>query len=277
MAQRKNQPQIKAVDPIWLDVRREADRIANSDPSLSSFMVSTILNHERLEDALAFRLASRLDHGDVSADLIRQSFGEALELDPAISDALRTDLAATIERDPATVRAVEPFLYFKGFHALQTHRFAHALWQSGRKDFALYLQSRSSQVFQVDINPAVKVGRGIMFDHGTGIVIGETAVIGDFVSILQGVTLGGTGKESGDRHPKVADGVLIGAGAKILGNISVGAGARVAAGSVVLKDVPAHKTVAGVPAKVVGESGCPLPGCAMDQMLGSPEPGLRNK
>jgi len=274
VAQRKNKQQIaqiETVDPIWHSIRQGGQEIAQAEPSLSSFMVSTILNHERLEDALAFRLASRLDHADVSADLIRQAFAEALVLDPKIGDALRVDLAATIERDPASTRAVEPFLYFKGFHALQTHRFAHALWQCGRKDFALYLQSRSSQVFQVDINPAVKVGRGIMLDHGTGIVIGETAQIGDFVSILQGVTLGGTGKETGDRHPKVGAGVLIGAGAKILGNISVGAGARVAAGSVVLKDVPAHKTVAGVPAKVVGESGCSLPGCVMDQMLTPPD------
>ncbi len=255
------------VDPIWSSVRQGAEQIASNEASLSSFMISTILNHDRLEDALAFRLAERLDHSDVSADLIRQAFADALEVDPEIGLAMRADIAATLERDPATTSAVEPILYFKGFQALQTHRFAHALLKDGRRDFALYLQSRSSQVFQVDINAAAKVGRGIMFDHGTGIVIGETATIGDHVSILQGVTLGGTGKQSGDRHPKVGPSVLIGAGAKILGNIHIGHGARVAAGSVVLKDVPAHKTVAGVPAKVVGDAGCPEPGCVMDQMI----------
>ncbi len=267
MAGLKNAMAEESVDPIWQSVRKGAEQIARNEASLASFMVSTILNHERLEEALAFRLAERLDHSDVSADLIRQAFAEALETEPEIGAAMRADIAAIMERDPATLRAIEPILYFKGFQALQTHRFAHALLKQGRVDFANYLQSRSSQVFQVDINAAAKVGRGIMFDHGTGIVIGETAVIGNNVSILQGVTLGGTGKETGDRHPKVGAGVLIGAGAKVLGNINIGEGARVAAGSVVLKDVPAHKTVAGVPAKVVGDAGCPRPGCAMNQML----------
>jgi serine O-acetyltransferase len=158
-------------------------------------------------------------------------------------------------------------LYFKGFHAIQTHRLAHWLWEKGRKDFALYLQSRSSAVFQTDINPAAHIGRGIFLDHATGLVVGETAVVEDDVSMLQDVTLGGTGKEDGDRHPKIRRGVLIGAGAKILGNIEVGECARIAAGSVVLKSVPPHMTVAGVPARVVGEAGCAEPARAMDQML----------
>src|SRR6185312_15972227 len=195
---------------------------------------------------------------------IRQAFGDALKARPEIVTAERADLAATLERDPACHRAIEPLLYFKGYQAIQTHRFAHALWQLGRKDFALYLQSRASQVFQVDINPQARIGRGIMLDHGTGTVVGETAVVGDNVSIMQGVTLGGTGKSDQDRHPKIANGVLIGAGAIVLGNIRVGECARVAAGSVVVKEVPPHVTVAGVPARIVGEAGNPQPSLVMD-------------
>jgi serine O-acetyltransferase len=176
-------------------------------------------------------------------------------------------LSATLERDPACHRAIDPLLFFKGYQAIQTHRFAHALFKAGRRDFALYLQSRSSQVFQVDINPAARIGKGIMLDHGTGLVIGETAVVGDNVSMLQGVTLGGTGKAEEDRHPKIGNGVLIGAGAKVIGNIKVGDCARIGAGSVVVKEVPAHTTVAGVPAKVIGAAGAAQPASAMDQMV----------
>ncbi len=199
--------------------------------------------------------------------MIRQAYADALEDEPAIGDAFRADIVATVDRDPAANRFIEPVLYFKGFHAIQTHRLAHWLLSKGRKDFALYLQSRSSAAFQCDINPAAKIGRGIFLDHATGLVVGETAVIEDDVSILHGVTLGGTGKEHEDRHPKIRHGVLIGAGAKILGNIEVGHCARIAAGSVVIKPVPHNATVAGVPAKVVGEAGCPEPSRAMDQML----------
>src|SRR5690606_23477770 len=194
------------------------------------------LNHDTFEQALAHRLAARLDHTDVSADLIRQAFAETLADAPEIGERARVDLAATLERDPACDRAIDPLLFFKGYQAIQTHRFAHALWQDGRKDFAYYLQSRSSQVFQVDIHPAARVGKGIMLDHATGFVVGETAIIGDHCSILHSVTLGGTGKSDEDRHPKIGNGVLIGAGAKILGNITVGDCSRVAAGSVVLKE-----------------------------------------
>ena len=179
---------------------------------------------------------------------------------PRSAQNARVDLAATLERDPACHRAVEPLLFFKGYQAIQTHRFAHAMFKAGRRDFALYLQSRASQVFQVDINPAVPIGKGIMLDHGTGFVIGETATIGDNVSMLQGVTLGGTGKSDQDRHPKIGNGVLIGAGAKVLGNIKVGDCSRIGAGSVVLKEVPPRVTVAGVPAKVIGEAGCAAAG-----------------
>lgn len=259
--------EVKAVDPVWQAVYKDAQAIARDEPSLCSFVTATILNHESFEDALAFRLASQLDHHDLSDDLIRQAFADMIADHPDIGAAARVDLAATLERDPACHRAIEPLLYFKGFHAIQTHRFAHALYADGRYDMALYLQSRSSQVFQVDINPKVRIGRGIMVDHGTGLVVGETAEIGDQVSILQGVTLGGTGKEGGDRHPKVESGVLIGAGAKILGNLTIGECARIAAGSVVLKDVPPRMTVAGVPAKVVGEAGCAQPATVMDQMV----------
>jgi len=258
---------IALVDPVWEAVLAGARQIVASEPSLGNMVISTILNHDSFEAALSHRLAARLHHDDVSADLIRQAFGEILANQPQIGEQARADLAATLERDPACHRAVEPLLYFKGYQAIQTHRFAHAMHKAGRRDFALYLQSRSSQVFQVDINPAVVIGKGIMLDHGTGLVIGETAVIGDNVSMLQNVTLGGTGKSDQDRHPKIGNGVLIGAGAKVLGNIRVGDCSRIGAGSVVLKEVPPRVTVAGVPAKVIGEAGCAQPALVMDQVV----------
>ncbi len=255
------------LDPVWDAVRANARDIVATEPSLSALVMANVLNHDSFEDALAHRIAERLDHSDVSADLIRQAFHDALDYRPEIGTEARADLAATLERDPATHRAIVPFLYFKGFQAIQTHRFANALWLAGRKDFALYLQSRSSQVFQVDINPNCRIGKGIMLDHATGFVAGETATVGDNVSILQGVTLGGTGKADEDRHPKIGNGVLIGAHAVILGNIRVGDCARVGAGSVVVKEVPARVTVVGVPARIVGEAGASQPSTAMDQML----------
>jgi serine O-acetyltransferase len=201
------------------------------------------------------------------AELIRQAYDDALADDRSIGSAFRADIVATIDRDPATNRLIEPVLYYKGFHAIQTHRLAHWLWSRGRKDFAYCLQSRSSAVLQCDIHPNARIGRGIFIDHATGLVVGETAVIEDDVSMLHGVTIGGTGKEAGDRHPKIRRGVLIGAGAKILGNIEIGHCARIASGSVVLKPVPHNKTVAGVPAKVVGEAGCPEPSRFMDHLF----------
>ena len=257
---------IRAIDPVWDAVVAGARQIVATEPALTNLVYSNILNHATFEDALAHRLAERLDHPDVSADLIRQAFRDALDASPQIGLDSRADLAATLERDPALHKAVDCFLYFKGYHAIQTHRFAHALWMNGRKDFALYLQSRSSGVFQVDINPAARIGKGIMLDHATGFVVGETAVIGDNVSILQGVTLGGTGKSEEDRHPKIGNGVLIGAHAVVLGNIKVGDCARIGAGSVVVKEVPPRVTVAGVPARVIGEAGTPHPASVMDQL-----------
>jgi serine O-acetyltransferase len=232
---------------------------------MTSFIVTTILNHPTLEAAVVHRVAARLGHPVVSDDLIAQTFLEAIEADSGIGEAFRADIMAVVDRDPACNRYIEPLLYFKGFHAIQTHRLAHWLWNRGRTDLALYLQSRSSEVFQTDIHPAARVGRGIFLDHATGLVVGSTAVVEDNVSMLQDVTLGGTGKERGDRHPKIRRGVLIVSGAKILGNIEVGECARVAAGSVVLQTVPRCTTVAGVPAKVVGTAGCAEPSRQMDQ------------
>ncbi len=258
---------IEAVDPIWSAVRAEAEGIIATERALGGFIYATVLSHERLEEAICHRLAQRLNHSDVDAGLISQMFADVLTNKPDLGNTFRADLAAVFDRDPACHRYIEPLLYFKGFHALVTHRFAHALWLEGRRDFAFYLQSQSSRIFAVDIHPATRLGVGLMLDHGTGIVIGETAVVGDNCSILQNVTLGGNGKDKGDRHPKIGDNVLLAAGAKVLGNIRVGNCSKVAAGSVVLKDVPANKTVAGVPAKVVGDSGCPEPSRAMDQRL----------
>ena len=260
---------LQPVDPIWDAVREEANDAVARDPLLAAFMYATILNQPSLEDAVIHRLAARLDHPDLGADLIRQAFHSMLEAEPDWSATVRTDIQAYYDRDPACDRFLMPVLYFKGFHAVQTHRLAHWLLGEGRKDFAYYLQSRSSSVFQTDINPAARIGKGIFIDHATGLVVGETAVIEDDVSILHGVTLGGTGKAGGDRHPKIRYGVLIGAGAKILGNIEVGHCAKVAAGSVVLSSVPHNKTVAGVPARVVGETGCDRPSKHMDQLLPS--------
>jgi serine O-acetyltransferase len=258
---------VATVDPIWDTLQQEARLAIEQDPLLAAFLYSTVLNHRSLEECVVHRICERLDHPDLQAVLLRQTFMEMLDDWPEWGSILRVDIQAFYDRDPACLRFLEPVLYFKGFHAIQTHRLANWLYARGRRDFALYLQSRSSSVFQTDINPAARIGKGIFLDHATGLVVGETAVIGDNVSILHGVTLGGTGKEGADRHPKIGNGVLIGAGAKILGNIEIGSCSRVAAGSVVLKPVPSKSTVAGVPAKVVGEAGCSEPARVMDQLL----------
>jgi serine O-acetyltransferase len=260
---------VQPVDPIWSEVRREAGESVDRDPLLAAFLYSAVLNQPSLEQAVIHRVAERLGHADVNADIIRQTFDAMLEAVPELGNWMRVDIQAYYDRDPACDRFLMPVLYFKGFHAIQTHRLAHWLWNQGRRDFALYLQSRASSIFQTDINPAARIGKGIFIDHATGVVVGETAVIEDDVSMLHGVTLGGTGKAGGDRHPKIRHGVLIGAGAKILGNIEVGHCAKIAAGSVVLAPVPPNKTVAGVPARVVGESGCERPSRQMDQLLPS--------
>ncbi|MDX2258589.1 MAG: serine O-acetyltransferase [Hyphomicrobiaceae bacterium] len=254
-------------DPIWSKVRGEAEALMRSEPALGSFVFATVLCHETLEESVIHRLSQRLNHTDVDAHLISKTFQGALAQEPALGQVFRADIAAVYDRDPACSRYIEPLLYFKGFHALVTHRFAHHLWQAGRRDFALYLQSQSSKLFSVDIHPAARFGQGIMLDHATAFVVGETAVVGNNCSFLHQVTLGGSGKESGDRHPKIGDNVLIGAGAKVLGNITVGHCSRIAAGSVVLKDVPPDTTVAGVPARVVGPAGCSEPARSMDQAL----------
>jgi serine O-acetyltransferase len=267
MTATRQNARIATVDPIWMAVREEAETVVRAEPALGGFIHATILAHDRLEESVCHRLAQRLNHSDVDAGLISKTFNQVLDAKPELGDCFRADLQAVYDRDPAVDRYLEPLLYFKGFHALVTHRFAHTLWTAGRKDFALYLQSQSSRIFAVDIHPAARIGRGIMLDHATGIVIGETAVVGDNCSLLHGVTLGGNGKDQGDRHPKIGKNVLLAAGAKVLGNIRVGDCSKVAAGSVVLQDVPPNKTVAGVPAKVVGDSNCPEPAITMDQRL----------
>jgi serine O-acetyltransferase len=252
---------------VWDRIKREAEEISRQEPALNGFVFSSVLSHASFEKALIHRLAQRLGNADVSGDLVVQAFEDAIEEEPEIGLAARADIIATYERDPACNRYIDPLLYFKGYQAVQTHRMAHRLMKMGRGDFAKYLQSRSSMISSVDINPAAVIGKGIMVDHGHDIVIGETCVVEDNVSILQGVTLGGTGKESGDRHPKVRHGVLIGAGAKVLGNIEIGHCSRIAACSVVLHDVPPNRTVAGVPARIVGVAGCEEPSRLMDHQV----------
>ncbi|MEO0730260.1 MAG: serine O-acetyltransferase [Pseudomonadota bacterium] len=258
---------VAVVDPVWDALRREGAAAADATPALGGFIYASVLAHTTLEDALCHRLSEILAHGHVNTGALRPVLNNLLQKVPELGEDFRADLAAVYDRDPACARVIEPFLYFKGFHALSAHRFAHELLKSGDRDFAFFLQSQSSREFSVDINPAAVIGRGIMIDHAHSVVIGETARVGDNVSILHGVTLGGTGKETEDRHPKVGDNVMIGAGAKVLGNITIGDCSRIAAGSVVLKDVPPQTTVAGIPAKVVGDAGCPEPSRSMHQMF----------
>ncbi len=262
-----NKPAIHLVDPVWTRLRADAESIINNEPVLASLVLETVVQQTCLENAVAARISSRLNHADVSGQLIYQAFMEAASDDSTIIQSYRADMVATFDRDPACESLITPLLYFKGFHAIQTHRLAHWLWGQGRKDLALYLQSRSSSVFQTDIHPAARIGQGIFLDHATGFVVGATAVIEDNVSIMQSVTLGGTGKEKGDRHPKIRHGVLLGAGAKVLGNIEVGHCSRIASGSIVLHDVPPNSTAVGVPARVVGPAGCMEPARSMDQIL----------
>ncbi|PWC53020.1 serine O-acetyltransferase [Azospirillum sp. TSO22-1] len=252
----------------WDRLRAEAAAAAAGEAMLRGVMESAVLAHHGPEAALSACLARRLAGPDVGREQLGELVDSALRGDPRILGAAFADLAAIVARDPAADGWLTPFLHFKGFHALQWHRVAHWLWNDGRHALAHYLQNRVSEVYAVDIHPAVPVGRGVFIDHGTGVVVGETAVIGNDVSILQNVTLGGTGKEHGDRHPKVRDGVLLSAGAKVLGNIEIGARAKVGAGSVVLKSVPPCATVAGVPARIVGWCSGMVPGVDMDQSLG---------
>ena len=253
--------------PVWAALRNEAERAAMSEPALASLLNAVIISHENLGDALSYQLARKLGDQELRAMSLRELATQAYRAEPQLVDTAEADLRAVFERDPACKGYVQPFLFFKGFQALQTQRVAHWLWNQGRETIAFYLQSRMSEIFQVDIHPATRIGSGVFIDHGTGIVIGETAVIGDDVSLLQGVTLGGTGAERGDRHPKIGKGVLIGAGAKVLGNIMIGDYAKVASGSVVLKPVPAGCTAAGVPAKLMNCPTCDEPARTMDHTL----------
>jgi serine O-acetyltransferase len=253
--------------PVWASLRNEAEAAAQKESALASLLAAVILNHKTLGGALSYQLARKLGDQELRAMSIREIAEEAYAANPALVEIAEADLKAVFERDPACKGYVQPFLFFKGFLALQTQRVANWLWTEGRETLALYLQSRMSELFQVDIHPATKIGRGVFIDHGTGIVIGETAVIGDDVSMLQGVTLGGTGAERGDRHPKIGKGVLLGAGAKVLGNIAIGDYAKIASGSVVLKEVPAGCTAAGVPARLVNCPTCEEPARSMDHTL----------
>ncbi len=254
-------------DSVFARIRQEAQDLVTRDLSIAAWVTSVVLDQPSLEAAIIYHVASRLGDTTISIEQIRQTYADIVARDASIRAAFEADILAFFDRDPSCERLIEPLLYFKGFQALATHRLAHALWNQGRYDFGLYLQSRSSEVFQTDIHPAAKIGKGIFLDHATGLVVGSTAVIEDDVSLLQDVTLGGTGKEAGDRHPKIRHGVLIGAGAKVLGNIEVGHCARIATGSVVLQPVPPKTTVAGVPAIVVGDAGCAEPARSMDQIL----------
>jgi len=257
------------VDTTWTALKQEVAQQVAREPLLGKFMQPTVLDHTNFEDALGALLAQKLECPTLPQSIIRSICLEAYQSDASISDSARSDLIAVCQRDPASERLSVPFLYYKGFQGLQMYRVAHWLWHQERRGLALYLQSRISEVFALDIHPGAKIGCGILIDHATSLVIGETAVVGDNVSMLHEVTLGGTGKDAGDRHPKVESGVLIGAGAKILGNVYIGEGAKIGAGSVVLNDVPAHCTVAGIPAKAVGNCPCDQPALEMDHTLGT--------
>ena len=265
----KTRENLAELDPVWAQLVEEAEQAIKDEPLLGGLIHSSVLYHGSLKRALSYRISMKLASGDMPEQLIREICDEAHDSDPSLELGARADIAAIYDRDPACHRFLQPLLFFKGFQAVQAYRVAHWLWNTGRKDLAYVFQMRVSEVFSIDIHPAAKIGKGLMIDHAHSIVIGETAVVGDNVSLLHSVTLGGTGKEDEDRHPKIGDGVLIGAGAKVLGNIKVGNCSRIAAGSVVLTEVPSCKTVAGVPARIVGEAGCDQPAITMDQILKS--------
>jgi len=265
----ESQVRLAKVDPVWSRIQEEAREAVKSEPLLGGLIHSSLLHHGTMERALAYRFSLKLASGEMSEQILREIADEAYSSEPDLGQAARADLVAVYDRDPACHRFLQPILFFKGYQAIQAYRVGHWLWTIGRTDLAYFVQMRVSEVFGVDIHPAARMGRGIMVDHAHSIVIGETAVVGDNVSMLHSVTLGGTGKEDGDRHPKIGDGVMIGAGAKVLGNISVGHCSRIAAGSVVLEDVPPCTTVAGVPARVIGTAGCDRPSVMMDQLLGT--------
>jgi len=263
----ERQERLHQIDPVWTQITDEARAAVRDEPLLGGLIHSSVLHHRSLERALAYRISLKLSSGEMSEQILREIADDGYNADPTLGEAARADLVAILDRDPACHRLIQPLLYFKGYQATQAYRLGHWLWMQGRNDLAYFLQARISEVFGVDIHPGARIGKGIMIDHAHSVVIGETAVVGDNVSMLHSVTLGGTGKEEEDRHPKIGDGVLIGAGAKVLGNIKVGHCSRIAAGSVVLEDVPPMKTVAGVPARIVGEAGCAQPAVSMNHLL----------
>lgn len=262
-----SKPNLKSVDPIWSRIRAEAEDVTRNEPLMAAMVHSGILYHRSLEGVLSFRLAQKLASEEMPELILREILDEAYAKQPELVEAARADMMAIYERDPACHRLIQPLLFFKGFQAVQAYRLSHYLWNADRKDLSYFVQMRTSEIFGVDIHPGARVGHGLMIDHAHSIVIGETAVVGNNVSMLHSVTLGGTGKEEEDRHPKIGNGVLIGAGAAVLGNIKVGNCSRIASGSVVLHEVPPCKTVAGVPAKIVGEAGCSEPAKSMNHLL----------
>lgn len=259
-------------DPLWETICAEAREVVSREPMMSGFFDRAILQHQSFQQALCYNLSQQLHSTVVAAEIVAEVIDQAMQSDASICDAARSDINACYERDPACDTHFMPILYFKGFQALQLYRVAHWLWLQNRDVLALYFQSQMSEQFTVDIHPAAKLGCGIMIDHATGLVIGETAVVGDNVSILHSVTLGGSGCVRGSRHPKIGNGVMISTGAKILGNVTVGEGAKIGAGSLVLESVPAHVTVAGVPAKIVGAPKEPQPALEMNQDLSDNSP-----
>ena len=253
--------------PVWAALRNQAERVAATEPGLASMLHAVILSHSDIASSLAYQIARKLGDQELRAMSLREICEEAYAGGSSLIESAHADLLAVFERDAACKGYLQPFLFFKGYQALQTHRIAHWLWTQGRETLAYHLQSKMSELYQLDIHPAARIGSGVFIDHGTGIVIGETATVGDDVSLLHGVTLGGTGAQRGDRHPKIGKGVLIGAGAKVLGNIEVGDYAKIASGSVVLRPVPSHCTAAGVPAKLVNCPTCKEPARTMDHTL----------
>ena len=264
---------IQNIDPVWGRIQNEATELILSEPLMGGMVHSSILHHGTFRKALSYRISLKLSSEEMPAQILREIIDEVLAVDDSIALSARADMVAVFDRDPACHQMLQPILFFKGYQALQAYRVSHWLWKNSRKEIAYFIQMRCSEVFGVDIHPGAVLGCGIMIDHAHSIVIGETSRVGDNVSMLHSVTLGGTGKADGDRHPTIENGVLIGAGAKILGNISVGYCSKIAAGSVVLKDIPPCKTVAGVPALVVGEAGCDQPSQTMDQLFAGCEEG----
>lgn len=258
---------MKKFHSIWPKMHSEAVSLSSDEVMLASYYHANIINHDSFESALAFHIATQLDNATISGQMLNELFSEILLAEPALAEAALADIDAYFERDPACDNYCRPFMFFKGFFAVQAQRFAHYLWRHDRKPIARYIQHQVSVLCDVDIHPAAVIGAGLMVDHATGLVIGETAVVGANVSLLHGVTLGGSGNDTGKRHPTVGVGVMISAGAKVLGDIVIGEGSKVGAGSVVLESVPPGVTVAGVPAKIVGKPSSSQPAMTMDQRI----------